>query len=108
VDERTGLPQARARRRRRQLAEDELVLADANLVTDHQLVRTFDRLAIDTAAVAAAQVLQDRLLGENVNPSVTPGNERIEDRDLAVVAAADERVTRLELEFLQEKTQTKT
>ena len=89
------------RRLNAHLTEDELLRADANAIAVDEIGRPFDVVTVHTATISATDVFDDGVLIVHENSRMPARNGRIEDRDMAVVAAADEGLAGRKIEFLQ-------
>ena len=93
------------RRRRLHLAENELLRADADPIAVIELGRFFYGNTVDATAVTTSEVLEDGVSVVDKDTCMPPRDGRVENSDVAIVTSTDERLSRREIEFLQQESQ---
>ena len=87
------------------VAEHQLLGADANPIAVVKFGQPLDEAAVDAATVAAAEVFEHGLVVVDRDARVAPRNGRIEDGDVAIGPATDERLPGGEIELLKQEAQ---
>ncbi len=85
------------------LAEHELLRSNTNAIAVRQFGRLANVRAVDPAPVAAPEILEKRAVVIGDDARVSPRDRGIEDRNVAVVPATDERAAHRQIVLLQEK-----
>jgi hypothetical protein len=85
------------------LAENELLGADAYPVPVVKRLRANEHVIVDTRSVATPQILNRRPVAVDENPSVVPGNQRVDYRDPAFRPTPDHGLALREIELLKQK-----
>ena len=81
--------------------KDELLRSDPDAVAIGELGRALDGLPVQPNAVAAPEVLQRDVIAVDQDSCVAPRHERVLDRHLTILTAADQRDATLQIDFLQ-------
>src|SRR5207247_1475045 len=85
------------------LAENELLGADANAVAVLERLRAADEPAVHAGAVSTAEIFDGGPRAFDVHFRVVARHERIDEGDPAVRPPPDERVARRKIELLQQE-----
>jgi len=89
----------------RAFAKDELLAAHAQTIAVRERSQCLDGHAVQVHAISTSQVLHDRTIGPNDDPRMTPGDQWIVDRHVAVDSAADDRGPEREVDLVEEESQ---
>src|SRR5258708_4766300 len=88
------------------LAEHELLGADTNAIAVGELGKLFEWVAVDAAAVAAAEIFHHRSVVVDHDASVVARDRRVVDGDDAVITTTNDGLTKCKIELLQQEAET--